>query len=709
MSGTLQERLARRRGQNLEETKDTQESDDLRQRRERREQRERERREREENEKKELEETRRRNAERRSQRSQESGTSAVDLQKERRQRREKEREEQLQREREEEERKKKEQMERKRQRDEEIAKREEERKREKERMRQQKTEQNENERTMIYRHAREERERQRASRMQQNEMAEEDLKEKEEREKERQRRREERMRRLNGDTAENKDGKNEIKKDENAENKNEEKNEENEKKEEIDEEKQKQIEEEKKKDKDLENSMLTMLNESKEEHDKLERENQRLKDEKNGLDTALNNKTIEVNEQKRKIEKEINDLKNDLKYYRGYQTDKSIYKKRKDRDVEWPVEVYQPVVKEKVDAIAEYQSGKFYAHNVLYDDGNKWDLGDYQILKFKVFPSVGDLKQTIEKLNELNLKTIDEQKAMEDKHREFMKTKGDEMKELIKEYERTRDVYSCDVHKMHANYNSTYRRAFGYEYQMNVKVADALKDAQEYSTRKQRWYISTSERENILYWAPLQVHSSNQQRGQSIDYPLVQQSYKPRYFQFYISEDNDLLCKEIREFNQDDLKYGEGCIIDTFTEVFVYFNKKCDGIHRAKIMNAALAYNRFAQDGRTVNTPVVQVEAGKEPIRFTKLFPRCFEKTVLGDGVDIEKINFYSEDDRYFTYEKLVEMKQNGTIPVWVDESCLEEYMKDDEFEKGFGIKKEEYNKMKRWQKQVLRKKAGLF
>ena len=61
------------------------------------------------------------------------------------------------------------------------------------------------------------------------------------------------------------------------------------------------------------------------------------------------------------------------------------------------------------------------------------------------------------------------------------------------------------------------------------------------------------------------------------------------------------------------------------------------------------------------------------------LFPRLLEKTALGNAVDIEKINFYSEDDRYFSYEKLVEMKMNGTIPVWVDESCLEEYMKDEE------------------------------
>lgn len=57
-----------------------------------------------------------------------------------------------------------------------------------------------------------------------------------------------------------------------------------------------------------------------------------------------------------------------------------------------------------------------------------------------------------------------------------------------------------------------------------------------------------------------------------------------------------------------------------------------------------------------------------------------------------------------FTYEQL-----KGQFPAGVKGTMKEYYLSDEEFKKVMGTTVEDYNKLKDWKKQDIKKKVGLF
>ncbi|KAL7717598.1 Villin [Entamoeba marina] len=411
---------------------------------------------------------------------------------------------------------------------------------------------------------------------------------------------------------------------------------------------------------------------------------------------GANIRQIELENTIKKNNEEIGVLKSDLELYRGKQKEKPLFHTRPARDLEWPDELKMPAVKVGVKALGITSSNEACIGEITEEDGNKWGLCGYNVLKHKVYPAPEIMQETIDGLVLLVNNYKIRQNELEKTHKETVDGMSDEMRQLRQDYEKLRDVYGADVVKMHSNINNRAAMAYGLECEMSVQVAEAIKDVKDYTKGRSRWYSTTSKNDEKL-WADLR----NENNGQ-INYPKGRHDFKARLFQFYTSEDNELLCNELRSYKQDDLLHGKAFILDTFNEVFVYYATNCPPQDKAKVTSAALAYNKYSDDGRSINTPVVQVEDGQEPVRFRLQF-----KTWNAKRVDKDIVNStYLDNDKFFDYSKLLRQKD---LPAWVDRSCLEEYLRDDDFKGVFKMERSEFNLLPRWRKDAERRKAKLF
>ncbi|EDR21929.1 villin, putative [Entamoeba dispar SAW760] len=440
------------------------------------------------------------------------------------------------------------------------------------------------------------------------------------------------------------------------------------------------------------------LIELKANNEALRKQVEALTKEKEDFQKGAGNRQIELENKIKENIKEIELLKGDLELYRGKQKEKPLFHTKPSRNLEWPDELKMPVLKVGVKAIGITGSDDAYIGEITGDNGNKWQFTEtLSVLKHKVFPSPEVMQETIDNLVMVNNNLKIRQQEMEKEHQRYVKGVENEMKQLRADYEKLRDVYGADVVKMHANINNRVSMVYGLECNMAVQVAEAIKDVKDYSKGKLRWYSTTSKNDDKL-WADLK-----RENNEMINYPKGRHDFKARLFQFYTSEDNELLCNELRSYKQEDLTHGKAFILDTFNEVFVYYGTGCPKEDRAKVTSAALAYNKYSDDGRSVNTPVIQVENGQEPVRFRLQFKGWDQRKI----VDREtQQNIFTDNGKYFGYAQLL---NSDKLPDWVDRSCLEEYLKDDEFKGVFRMERSEFNMLPRWKKDAERRKAKLF
>ena len=195
----------------------------------------------------------------------------------------------------------------------------------------------------------------------------------------------------------------------------------------------------------------------------------------------------------------------------------------------------------------------------------------------------------------------------------------------------------------------------------------------------------------------------------------VSRRYEPRLFQCSISS-GAFTVEEVRRFTQDDLEHGDAVILDTYSAVYVWVGFKSHPTECKLAMETAIEYAKYAAtvDKRDEKTPVLRVKDGEEPFVFSTHFqdwePRAPKKgvapaaqTMKGGLEDVKAILEVS--NRKYSYDDLV----NKRFPQGLDESSLENYLEDSEFEKVFKMPRENFEKLPSWQKLSMKKKLKLF
>jgi len=108
-------------------------------------------------------------------------------------------------------------------------------------------------------------------------------------------------------------------------------------------------------------------------------------------------------------------------------------------------------------------------------------------------------------------------------------------------------------------------------------------------------------------------------------------------------------------------------------------------------------------DNRNKNNPVVVIQ-GNEPVQITSIF-HGFSRTTEKGGV-IDSDEYLGQFNISYTFEQL---KNKKSLPNTVDKTRLETYLSDEEFQKIFGMLKDDFEAMPEWKKSNLRKKKKLF
>eukprot|EP00752_Nemacystus_decipiens_P014256 g12677.t1 len=240
------------------------------------------------------------------------------------------------------------------------------------------------------------------------------------------------------------------------------------------------------------------------------------------------------------------------------------------------------------------------------------------------------------------------------------------------------------------------------------------------------------------------------------EYPKVSEaeevSQEPRLFQVS-NATGKLTVTPVCNFDQTDLCADDVMLLDTVTSVFVWVGPQANETERRESMNVAQEYINTASDGRSPDTPVLQVAAGNEPPLFTQHFrgwdPLLTDKNKFVDPYQAKLAAAREEEAKMeaklaeapgtITMDDLPPAPANGaangggggggtasrdvvppsagrTVPYadlkgygnelqGVDPSCREQYLDDKEFVEVFGMSKSEFASQPKW-KQVSQKKA---
>lgn len=196
--------------------------------------------------------------------------------------------------------------------------------------------------------------------------------------------------------------------------------------------------------------------------------------------------------------------------------------------------------------------------------------------------------------------------------------------------------------------------------------------------------------------------------------------FPPRLFQCS-NASGRFWVEEIFDFDQDDLCEDDVMLLDTYDEVFVWIGSGANFIEKKNALEGAVSYIKGDTTGRTVETTsILQVKQGFEPLNFTGYFwawdPEKWSKGMsyeeLKKQLGEENVAITSVNDELEKYNKeypYAKLSQNGIELDGVDPCNKEKHLSNAEFEKYFKMTKEEYEKVKPWKREVLKRKLKLF
>jgi len=197
--------------------------------------------------------------------------------------------------------------------------------------------------------------------------------------------------------------------------------------------------------------------------------------------------------------------------------------------------------------------------------------------------------------------------------------------------------------------------------------------------------------------------------------------------------------EEILNFTQDDLLLEDIYILDVYNCVFVWVGTDANDEEKRRSFETAVKYVERASkfDGRPVDEAIIKVLAGEEPPMFTCWF-HAWEP--LQAGVDIfkqfqiqqqQKANLQQHKLDRHNSDVRMEVKQFRTteqgrhvilpyeairldlnkkkIPKNVDLKNMEKHLSEEEFEKVFAMKREEFYKFPGWKQEKIKVQLFLF
>ncbi|XP_049848305.1 villin-1-like [Schistocerca gregaria] len=168
-------------------------------------------------------------------------------------------------------------------------------------------------------------------------------------------------------------------------------------------------------------------------------------------------------------------------------------------------------------------------------------------------------------------------------------------------------------------------------------------------------------------------------------------------------------------FSQADLNFKDCFFLDAFDRFYVW-QKGARANHLQKCANLALEYAKLAKESRSshcrkhgieVSLDAQLVQCGSEPLCFTRHF-MAWEFSSWPPAPETSMTSareFLAKYTQVYFYTDLVQKR----LPPGIDETRLEKYLSDDEFEKVFNMSRRSFEMLPLWKAQKLKTEKGLF
>ncbi|KAM9410191.1 advillin [Pholidichthys leucotaenia] len=196
--------------------------------------------------------------------------------------------------------------------------------------------------------------------------------------------------------------------------------------------------------------------------------------------------------------------------------------------------------------------------------------------------------------------------------------------------------------------------------------------------------------------------------------------YQPRLFECS-NKTGCFRVTEVTQFTQEDLSEDDVMLLDTWDQVFVWIGKASNEVERKEAVATSQEYLRTHPVERDLDTPIVLLKQGFEPLTFTGWFTawdpskwsggKSYEelKGELGDeALSCTPVPTTNTEQNCFPPDTLVN-KLCCDLPEGVDPTQKEKYLTDSDFSLVFGVTKDEFASMPQWKQHKMKKEKGMF
>eukprot|EP01130_Rhizamoeba_saxonica_P013078 TRINITY_DN554_c0_g1_i1.p1 TRINITY_DN554_c0_g1~~TRINITY_DN554_c0_g1_i1.p1 ORF type:complete len:618 (-),score=179.56 TRINITY_DN554_c0_g1_i1:52-1905(-) len=179
-------------------------------------------------------------------------------------------------------------------------------------------------------------------------------------------------------------------------------------------------------------------------------------------------------------------------------------------------------------------------------------------------------------------------------------------------------------------------------------------------------------------------------------------------FKLYWCSNNtgSLQCDQVfdeKKIVQEFLSTNSIFILDLFSVTYVWIGNTSKVFERKIAMEIAKEYVEKAPDNRPKNVPMYIVEGSETP-EFAAIFHGYYREKYGNEYGPVDEL--LSSYDVSFSYEQL---KDKSSLPETVDQTRLEDYLSDADFEAVFGVDKATFEVIPKWKQTNLKKKFGLY
>lgn len=186
-----------------------------------------------------------------------------------------------------------------------------------------------------------------------------------------------------------------------------------------------------------------------------------------------------------------------------------------------------------------------------------------------------------------------------------------------------------------------------------------------------------------------------------------QHTHKPRLF-----EANDksgvVVISEIYGFTSEDLDSQLCYMLDSVAYLFVWIGKQCKTSCKTFTLETAQDYSKEMEKVYKHAPTLYVVNEGNEPLEFISCFtPWNKNLNKIPDLNELQQVKQELEKlgKKIYTYKQLT----SRPLPEGVDQTKLESYLSDEEFNQIFKMTKEEFYKMQKWKQNRKKQELDLF